>query len=129
MAESCFSSENSVLISGGLASLFGIDIPEDCGISTGFKFLRCCLPLNDKVEFKNISSSTVSASRDARLAKIVFPAAENTRSEGVDVGYLAQHRIPYTILLPVIHGMANTRLLIEVVINLISSCLIIRYFI
>ena len=85
MAESCSSSENSVLISGRLASLFGIDIPEDCGISTGFKFLRYCLPLNDKAEFKNISSSTVSASRAARLAKIVFPAAENTRSEGVDV--------------------------------------------
>ena len=73
MAESCSSSsETSVLISGGLASLFGIDIPEE-----GFKFFRCCLPLNDKSEFKNISSSTVSASRAAHLAKIVFPAAEN----------------------------------------------------
>ena len=84
MAERCSSSsETSVLISGGLASLFAIDIPEDCGI----KF-RCCLPLNDKAETKNISSSTVFASRAERLAKILFLVAENTRSEGVDVAVI-----------------------------------------
>ena len=74
--EGCpWSSETSVLMSTWLTSLFGVNNAEDCGISTDLRFLSCCLPLYERAEFKNISSSTVSASRAARLAKIVFPLA------------------------------------------------------